>query len=57
MQIHFNVFDAQTLIDAAAHPENYRNLQVRVCGWNVRFVELNEKEQNMYITRALHIAE
>ena len=57
LQIHFNVFDAQTLIDAKAHPEKYSNLQVRVCGWNVRFVELNEKEQDMYITRALRIAE
>ena len=57
LQIHFNVFDAQTLIDAKAHPEKYQNLQVRVCGWNVRFVELNEKEQDMYITRALRIAE
>ena len=29
LQIHFNVFDAQTLIDAKAHPEKYQNLQVR----------------------------
>ena len=57
MQIHFNVFNAETLIDAKAHPEKYQNLQIRVCGWNVRFVELNGKEQDMYITRALRIAE
>lgn len=57
MQVHFNIFDAETLRDAQKHPEKYQNLQVRVCGWNVRFVELNQQEQNMYITRALQIAE
>ena len=57
LQIHFNVFNAETLIDAKAHPEKYQNLQVRVCGWNVRFVELDAKEQDMYIMRALRIAE
>ena len=57
MQIHFNVFNADTLLDAKAHPEKYQNLQIRVCGWNVRFVTLDEKEQDMYITRALRIAE
>ena len=57
LQIHFNVFNAETLIDAKKHPEKYQNLQVRVCGWNVRFVELDAKEQDMYIMRALRIAE
>ena len=57
MQIHFNIFDTETLRDAQAHPEKYQNLQVRVCGWNVRFVELDKKEQDMYIARALRIAE
>ena len=56
-QIHFNIFNAETLIDAKEHPEKYQNLQIRVCGWNVHFVELNAKEQDMYIARALRIAE
>ena len=57
MAIHFNIFDAQVLEDAQKHPENYEGLQVRVCGWNVRFNDLCEKEQNAYIERARSIAE
>lgn len=57
MQIHFNIFNAETLIDAKTHPEKYQNLQIRVCGWNVRFVDLPAVEQDMYISRAMQIAE
>ncbi len=55
--IHFNVFDADTLIEAQQHPDKYQGLQVRVCGWNVNFTELSRKEQDMYILRARNIAE
>ena len=57
MAIHFNIFDAAVLEDAQKHPEKYSGLQVRVCGWNVRFNDLAEKEQNAYIERARRIAE
>ena len=57
MAIHFNIFDAAVLEDAQKHPEKYTGLQVRVCGWNVRFNDLAEKEQNAYIERARRIAE
>ena len=57
MAIHFNIFDAAVLEDAQKHPEKYSGLQVRVCGWNVRFTDLAEKEQNAYIERARRIAE
>ena len=50
--IHFNVFSAEELKDAQAHPEKYENLQVRVCGWNVRWNDLSRKEQDAYIKRA-----
>ncbi len=50
--IHFNVFSADELRDAQAHPERYANLQVRVCGWNVRWNDLSKKEQDAYILRA-----
>ncbi len=53
MQI--NVFNTQTLKDAQKHPEKYQNLQVRVCGWNVLWNNLSEKEQNAYISRAENI--
>ena len=50
--IHGNVMDAAILRDAQAHPEKYPNLQVRVCGWNVYFVNLSRQEQNEFIARA-----
>jgi len=53
--IQFNVFDAQTLIDAQSHPERYRGLQVRVCGWNVHFTDLTREEQDLFIRRAQNI--
>ncbi len=55
--IQFNIFDAQTLIDAQAHPERYQGLQVRVCGWNVHFNDLTRPEQDMFIRRAQNIIE
>jgi len=55
--IHFNIFDANILLDAQKHPEKYEGLQVRVCGWNVRFNDIAQKEQDQYIKRALSIRE
>ncbi len=55
MCMQFNIFDVNTLKDAQKHPEKYQNLQVRVCGWNVLWNNLSEKEQNTYITRAENI--
>ena len=52
MAIQFNVFDLQTLRDAQKHPEKYRSLQVRVCGWNVLWNNLSRPEQDAYIERA-----
>ena len=54
--IQFNVFDVDELKDAQAHPEKYENLQVRVCGWNVRWNDLPKVEQDAYIRRAEEIA-
>ncbi|OQA79835.1 MAG: Benzylsuccinate synthase alpha subunit [Lentisphaerae bacterium ADurb.Bin242] len=55
--LQFNIFNAETLLDAQKHPEHYPNLQVRVCGWNVRFNDLCRKEQDAYIERAKNIRE
>ncbi len=52
--IQFNVFDAELLKRAKAEPEKYRNLQVRVCGWNVYFVELSSVLQDAFIAQAEH---
>ncbi|MBO5218967.1 MAG: hypothetical protein J6C52_06030, partial [Clostridia bacterium] len=52
--IQFNVFDAALLKKAQAEPMKYRNLQVRVCGWNVYFVELSKIQQDDFIAEAEH---
>ncbi|NLO34822.1 MAG: hypothetical protein GX112_00540 [Clostridiaceae bacterium] len=52
--VHANVFDARQLRAAQEHPEDYANLQVRVCGWNVYFVNLNRQEQDEFIRQAEH---
>ena len=50
--IHINVFDAETLRDAQKHPERYEDLQIRVCGWNVLWNNINKKEQDGFIRQA-----
>ena len=54
--IHFNVCGAEELREAQRHPELYGNLQVRVCGWNVRWNDVPPVEQDEYIRRAEAIA-
>ena len=55
--IQFNIFDAEELEEAQKNPEKYANLQIRVCGWNVRFVELSKVEQDAYIKRQKNLME
>ena len=50
--LHINVFDADTLRDAQAHPDKYRDLQIRVCGWNVLWNNINKEEQDGFIRQA-----
>ena len=50
--VHYNVLSAKALREAKESPEKYPNLQVRKCGWNVRFSSLTEIEQNELIARA-----
>ncbi len=50
--MHINVFDADILRDAQAHPEKYEDLQIRVCGWNVLFNNINKEEQDGFIRQA-----
>ena len=54
--IQFNIFDAAILRDAQVHPEKYENLQVRVCGWNVRFIDLTPEAQETFIREAEALA-
>jgi len=53
--MHGNVFDASCLRNAQLEPEKYATLQVRVCGWNVFFVNLSKKEQDEFIKQTEHI--
>lgn len=50
--VHYNVLDTGVLKDAKLNPESYPNLQIRLCGWNARFVSLSEKEQDEFIERS-----
>lgn len=50
--LHGNVFNAEELKRAQQNPEKYPNLQVRVCGWNVYFVNLLKEEQDAFIKQA-----
>ena len=54
--MHINVFDADTLRDAQAHPEKYQDLQIRVCGWNVLWNNICKKEQDAFIRQAEGLA-
>ena len=50
--IHINVFHAETLRAAQREPEKYRDLQIRVCGWNVLFNNISKEEQDGFIRQA-----
>ena len=52
MQMQMNVVTSEMLRDAMAHPDNYRNLIVRISGYNAYFVTLNRDMQRELIERA-----
>ena len=43
--------DTATLLDAQQHPENYRDLLVRVAGYSDYFNDMTEQLQNEIIAR------
>ena len=47
--VHMNVLSPETLRKAQQNPEKYKNLQVRLCGWNVYFTDLSRKMQDNLI--------
>lgn len=51
--VHYNVLDTEVLKDARLNPEKYPNLQVRLCGWNVLFSSLSDKEKDEFIIRSM----
>lgn len=50
-QLQLNSVNRDTMLDAQKHPENYRNLIVRVWGWSGYFVELDKEYQDHIIQR------
>lgn len=50
--MHINVFSADTLRQAQKEPEKYKDLQIRVCGWNVLFNQICKVEQDAFIRQA-----
>jgi len=49
--VQFVPLDPETLRDAQAHPENYRDLTVKVSGYSARFVDLSRSLQEDIIAR------
>ncbi|MPN00593.1 Choline trimethylamine-lyase [bioreactor metagenome] len=52
--LQINILDAETLKDAQQHPENYRNLLVRITGYNAYFTSIGRELQNEIIARESH---
>ena len=54
MQIQPTVVSTDTLKDAQKHPENYKDLLVRVTGYNAYFTVIGRELQNEIIARESH---
>lgn len=52
--VQFNVVNIKTLEDARIHPENHRNLIVRVAGYSDYFVDLTPELQEEIMARTAH---
>jgi formate C-acetyltransferase len=53
-QLQLNSLSLATLLDAKAHPQNHKNLIVRVWGWSGYFCELAPEYQDHIIARHLY---
>lgn len=51
--LQFNLMEKSTLIEAQKHPEQHKNVIVRVCGYSAVFVHLNAQTQDEIIARAI----
>jgi formate C-acetyltransferase len=54
--VQFNVVSAETLREAQRHPEEYRDLIVRVAGYSDYFCDLSQALQDEIIARTEHAA-
>ncbi len=53
-QVQFNVVDSEMLRDAQIHPDQYRDLVVRVAGFSAYWVEMSGPLQDQVIWRTEH---
>lgn len=53
-QLQLNAVNLDKLKDAQKHPENYKQLVVRIWGWSAYFVELDKEYQDQVIARQVY---
>ena len=53
-QLQLNAVNVDKLKDAQIHPENYKQLVVRIWGWSAYFVELDKEYQDQVIKRQVY---
>lgn len=51
--LQFNLLDPEMLLEAQEHPDEHRDLLVRVCGYSASFVTLNKETQDEIVKREL----
>ena len=54
-QMQLNAVNTERLKDAQAHPEDHRQLVVRIWGWSAYFVELDKEYQDHVLRRQQYI--
>jgi len=52
--VQFNVVSSKTLKAAQKEPGEYRDLMVKVAGWNAYFTQLHKEVQDSIIARTEH---
>ncbi len=50
-QLQLNTVNRETMLDAQLHPENHKQLVVRIWGWSAYFIELDKEYQDHVIAR------
>jgi formate C-acetyltransferase len=54
-QVQFNVISSETLKEAQRNPEKYRDLVVKVAGYNAQFIMLDKRLQDQIIARTEYL--
>ncbi len=54
-QLQLNTVNLEKMLDAQKHPENYKQLVVRIWGWSAYFVELDKEYQDHVIARQAYM--